>query len=114
MNLWNWFLTLIGKRFPLPPRHILTYEEIRRYWVSISPIWRRGLRVRVLRIRKPLHMGAMTIWEPDPVTMPNLDEIRSEFQYEDGDPFTIRIDREWEVQPGIKKKEEVCIANFEL
>jgi hypothetical protein len=30
------------------------------------------------------------------------------------DPFTIRIDREWERMPGIKVKEEVCIANFEL
>jgi hypothetical protein len=59
-------------------------------------------------------MGAMTIWEPDPVTVPSLDEIRSEFQYEPNDPFTIRIDREWEVQPGIKQKKEVCIANFEL
>ena len=113
MNLWNWFLTKLGKRFPLPPRHILTYEEIRKYWDGLSPTWQRQCRVFVLRIRKA-RMGAMTMWCPDPVAIPQLDDIRSEFCYEPNDPFTIRIDREWEKLPGIKVKEEVCIANFEL
>jgi len=111
MKLWNWFLTLIGKRFPLPPRHILTYEEIQKYWDSLSPSWQKQCKVIVLRIRKP-RMGALSMlqWKG----IPTFDQILMEFTVEPNDPFTIRIDREWEKLPGIKVKEEVCIANFEL
>jgi hypothetical protein len=120
MNLWNWFLTLIGKRFPLPPRHILTYEEIRKYWESLDDRWRVDCEIIVLRIRKASADDPRTIWRVPrllaPATwFPTLGDVQQKLGHgESNDPFTIRIDREWEVQPGIKKKEEVCIANFEL
>jgi hypothetical protein len=160
MTLWNWLLTKLGKRFPLPPRHILTYEEIKKYWAHLPTRWRQQCCLIVMRIRKP-ERGRQNIWRPHdpssdpqrlqfwsargtigtPFTLdyfPTISEIRAVFGYADGsqgdrstptdigtwiaaktsdespDPFTIRIDREWEVQPGIKKKEELCIANFEL
>jgi hypothetical protein len=132
MKFWNWILTKLGKRFPLPPRHILTYEEISRYWMSMSECWQRQCLITVLRIRKPVKgderpniwvvppLFSPTQWWPSRVDIlgklgrpePNKDLIDPNNR--ERDPFTIRIDREWERQPGIKVKEEVCIANFEL
>lgn len=120
MKSWNWFLTLIGKRFPLPPRHILTYEEMRKYWAGLDDRWRADCTILVLRIRRTTADDARNIWRIpkllSPATwFPTLGDIQQKLGHaEPNDPFTIRIDREWEVQPGIKKKEEVCIANFEL
>lgn len=113
MKLWNWFLTKLGRRFPLPPRHILNYEEISKYWDSMSPSWQGQCNVLVLRIRKSKESQGGMILKYSYI--PSLDEIRGDFpSREPNDPFTIRIDRAWELHPGIKTKEEVCIANFEL
>lgn len=116
-TLWNWILTKLGKRFPLPPRHILTYEEMWIYWGMLGS-WQRQCSIIVLRIRKPdtelqAAMKSSNIWKPTifPTKADILDYLGAR---EPHDPFTIRIDREWERQPGIKVKEEVCIANFEL
>jgi hypothetical protein len=120
MRLWNWLLTKLGKRFPLPPRHILTYEEIKKYWDSMSPRWQRQCSVIVLRIRKPIPNDQRpAIWRPgspDNTWVPTKTEVLGMLgrNNEVNNPFTIRIDREWERLPGIKVKEEVCIANFEL
>jgi len=116
MKLWNWFLTLIGKRFPLPPRHILTYEEMRKYWESLGERRQRQCTLVVLRIRKvPMRGFPNIVRRVGPSMLPSSVEMLSVFGIQEhGEPFTIRIDREWEPVPGMKKKEEVCIANFEL
>ena len=121
MKLWNWFLALIGQRFPLPPRHILTYEEMRDYWNSLDDQWRLECTIIVLRIRRTGgEENTLNIWRIPRILAPSswfpvLSDIRQKLgPIEPADPFTIRIDREWERLPGIKVKEEVCIANFEL
>ncbi len=120
MKPWNWFLTLIGKRFPLPPRHILTYEEMRKYWESLDDRWRIECTIIVLRIRRTAADDPRTMWKIPRILapaswFPAISDIQQKLGHDElNDPFTIRIDREWERHPGIKVKEEVCIANFEL
>ena len=123
-----------GRKFPRPPAHILTYEQIAEYWKRMHPKFQKECSVIVLRIRKPVAGDAKpNVWKPFAPPIPDgvprlpfmLDGVPfipgKEFILRElgrpeelNDPYTIRIDREWQVQPGMKKHEEVCIANFEL
>lgn len=125
MRIWTmlatWLRTVIEccsfrRKFPRPPAHILTYDQIAQYWERMNPRWQRECTIIVLRIRRT-SSGAPHIWKLD--DMPHLAAIRSFFEVhfdptDEQDPFTIRIDRTYQLQPGMRKHEEICIANFEL
>ena len=140
MKLLQVFIMRRDRReFPKPKRHIMTYEEITQYWNRLPERWKQQCIVRVIRIRKPDESGKPNIWKirygmhfpPDLITtyrigekaglpsqaeLPSQDEILQRLGRpgEIADPYTVRIDREWEPMPGVTAKEEVCIANFTL
>ena len=126
MNLKSIVDKLFGRTFPSPPAHILTYEQIVKYWNGLDPKWQKECTIRILRIRKPDKDNPKpSMWVPNmildgyrpPPFMPEMEAIERELAWRttcDPDPFTIRIDREWVPQPGLRNREEVCIANFEL
>jgi hypothetical protein len=126
MRVWTmlktWLRTVTECRgFPAPPAHILTYDQIVKYWLRMDPKWQKECIITVLRIRRQVKGDRKPhIWRPIDLVrtieaMPTQNDIRRVLGYVGTpDPYTIRIDREWEVSPGMKKKEEICIANFEL
>lgn len=130
------FQRLFRRTFPKPSKAIMTLEELARYWNSLSPRWQKQCKVYVYRIRKSAVQvkdrmveidGKPNFWQPvmDPENfgirpctafVPSATQIGAYLgrRGESKDPYTVRIVREWETQPGMNKKEEICIANFEL
>ncbi len=119
MKLWNWLQSYFGV-FPIPSRHILTYESIAQYWNDLTRDQQKQCKIYVYRIRKPTSPDdRANLWKvtnSDGAYLPAQWMIRDQLGRpgEIDDPYTIRIEREYETQPGVTVKEEVCIANFTM
>lgn len=113
------------RRFPVPRtwyfkrQHTITYEKLARYWNKLDTRWRQECEVIVLRIRK-VQPGddRSNVWKPvlafdTPMPTPQQIALKLSRPDEVNDPYTIRINRTWEPQPGVERKEEICVAHFE-
>ena len=120
MKLFNSIARFFSRDFPKPDKTVMTLEEITQYWMSLDLKWQWQCEVIIYRIRKPNdekpNMWRIPRFFSPTVWMPSENEILQKLGVpgEINDPYTVRIIREWEIQPGISKKEEICIANFTL
>ena len=118
MNPFKRIARFLSRDFPKPDKTVMTLEEITQYWRSLNWKWQNQCQIFVYRIRKPTTPESRMMWH-FPTGFDDFPTAELILQVlgvpgEIDDPYTVRIIREWETQPGISKKEEICIANFTL